>query len=284
MSDGSMPGSGDRAPGEAGPGRLHDVIRPGSILDSASDSMSDSMSGGDSQTGIVTAKAWNDPALSPAQWINLLALTARAYEPLWRHRSIAWLTAGKLDTAEELRTLVAWLDPQPGDTILDAGCSAGLYARTLARAQDRARLYAVDISQAFLHEARRRAEREGVALALLQANVEHMPFRDHAFDAIVSGGSLNEFRHPERALAEFSRTLVAGGRLFLMYTARSTTPAGRALQRTMELSGLAFPRPEEVDDWANERGLEVVRQSLHPPIVLAMYRKMGATQRSGAAR
>jgi 2-polyprenyl-6-hydroxyphenyl methylase/3-demethylubiquinone-9 3-methyltransferase len=136
----------------------------------------------------------------------------------------------------------------------------------------------VDVSLPFLREALRRAHQEEMRLQLVHADVQDLPYRDAAFDAIVSGGSLNEFRSPADALRELSRVLRPGGRLFLMYTARSERSVGRWVQDVLSRSGLHFPTPDEVDAWSAAAGLEPVHAELHRPIGMALYRKQGTTR------
>lgn len=271
MSDEQLPGSGDRGGSPERADVSGDVFLPGCVAAM------------DARQGILTVQG-DAFDLSPAQRINLLWLTARGYEPLWRHRSIAVLTGGDFSTADELRLMTAWIDAGPGDTILDAGCSAGLYARAVKRGRPSAEVHAVDVSASFLHQARKRARDEQLDLVLLRADVERLPYRDCVFDAVVSGGSLNEFRNPERALRELARVLVPGGRLFLMYTARSTSSSGRFLQKALAVSGLHFPALDTVDAWARGAGLEPGRRELHSPIALALYRKPRATREARASR
>ena len=209
-----------------------------------------------------------------AQWSNHLRLTARLYEPLWRHRSVALMTAGSFTTERELQAMTARLALAPGAAIIDLGCSAGLYARHLAR--EGADACAVDVSAAFLAEGARRAAHEGVQVRFVRADVEHLPFAAASFDAAVSGGSLNEFRDPARALREAARVLRPAAPLWLMYAAGAEGAPGRFLQGALRLGGLRFPTPAEVDAWAASAGLRHERSERRGPLVFASYRREGA--------
>ncbi|MDF1523991.1 MAG: class I SAM-dependent methyltransferase [Trueperaceae bacterium] len=232
--------------------------------------------------GIVEAhpgRAGELPPRGPAGWVNDSALTARAYEPLWRHRSLGLLTRGATSTAHELRTLRAWVagavgapaDPRPlaGVRVLDVGCSAGLYARTLAA--DGADMVALDASRAFLREAGRRAARAGLDVALVRADAHALPFVADTFDAAVLGATLNELGDPPRAFAELARVVRPGGVLWTMYAARAAGVA-RAGQALLERGGTRFPAPEQVDAWAAAAGFAPLRRATHGPVALALYR------------
>jgi ubiquinone/menaquinone biosynthesis C-methylase UbiE len=206
-------------------------------------------------------------------WVNRWPLTARLYEPLWRHRSLGILTAGHYSTARELATMCAWGGPLAGARVLDLGCSAGLYARTLAAAG--AEVSALDQSPAFLREAARLALAAGVAFELVQGDAHALPYPDGAFDLVVVGASLNEFADPPRAFREVARVLAPEGRLWLMY-ARRARGVGGMLQGLMRLATLRFPDPMEVDSYADDAGLTKVRSEVRGPVALALYRRGAA--------
>lgn len=214
------------------------------------------------------------PGGGAAAWVNGWRLTARAYEPLWRRRSVGLLTLGAFTTARELKTLLAWTAPAAGAEALDLGCSAGLYARTLAAAG--ARVHALDASRPFLEEAARLAAREGVRLTLVEGDAHALPFPDRRFDVVAVGATLNELADPPRALAEIARVLRPGGRAWFMY-ARRAGPLGRPLQALMGWGGLRFPEPADLDAWALGAGLVPVRSEQRGAVALALYASGGGT-------
>lgn len=208
-----------------------------------------------------------------AQSSNFWPLVARLYEPLWRRRSLELLTLGGYRTARELELLLLWLEPKPGEAVLDAACSAGLYARTLLRAEPQLRVHALDLSLPFLRQAQRYAASEGLEPVLVQADVRALPYPDATFDTVVCGGSLNEFTEPARALAEFGRVLRPGGRLWLMYLARASGPLGTFAQGLARAAGVRFPTPEAVRQLASAAGLELLRAQRRGVVVMALFRK-----------
>lgn len=98
----------------------------------------------------------------------------------------------------------------PRPRALDAGCGTGFQAAVLEELGWR--VHGADIAGALLARARRRLR----APALVQADVEALPYRAGAFDAVVCCGSTLSFvDDPQRALREFGRVLRPGGRLLL---------------------------------------------------------------------
>ena len=209
----------------------------------------------------------------PAQWSNHLWPTARLYEPLWRRHSVSLMTGGAFDTDRELASMRRHLGLAAGSAVVDLGCSAGLYARTLAATG--MVVSAVDVSRAFLAEGTRLARRDGLDVRFVQADVLALPFDDATFDGAVSGGSLNEFVDAPRALREAARVLRDGAPLWLMYAARAEGVVGRALQGLLRASGLRFPAPTQVDAWALATGLTPERSERRGPLVFALYRRGG---------
>jgi SAM-dependent methyltransferase len=112
------------------------------------------------------------------------------------------------------RRLVKELAIGPADSVLDVCCGEGGSAVWLAR-NIGARLVGIDILQAAVESARRRAAREGVlaSCAFLRANLFSLPFRDESFD-VVFGQDADGFAHGQRIVAfrECFRVLRPGGR------------------------------------------------------------------------
>jgi MPBQ/MSBQ methyltransferase len=93
---------------------------------------------------------------------------------------------------------------------LDAGCGTGFQTAVLV-AQGY-RTSGLDLSGAMLHVARRRYP----AARFVRGDLEALPWRDSAFDVVVSCGSTLSFlERPSRALREIGRVLRPGGRALL---------------------------------------------------------------------
>ncbi|MDP8915853.1 MAG: class I SAM-dependent methyltransferase, partial [Pseudomonadota bacterium] len=96
-----------------------------------------------------------------------------------------------------------------GLRILDLACGSGAFLKDLRSAFPRAGLAGLDLSPAYLAEARRRS---GVA-ALVQAAAERLPLADASLDAVTCVYLFHELppRVRPRVAAEVARVLKPGG-------------------------------------------------------------------------
>jgi len=97
--------------------------------------------------------------------------------------------------------------------VLDMGCGTGLLTARIRDVQRPARIVGCDFSRGMLGEAARRDP----DLAWVRGNALQLPFADGRFDAVVSTEAFHWFPDPERALGEFFRVLVPGGRLMIAF-------------------------------------------------------------------
>jgi SAM-dependent methyltransferase len=93
-------------------------------------------------------------------------------------------------------------------SVLDYGCGHGMAAVVMAR--QGACVTGVDLSAAYLEEARKRAEANGVTIDYVQANGENLPFANDSFDRIWGNAILHHL-DLHRAAVELRRILRPGG-------------------------------------------------------------------------
>jgi len=192
-----------------------------------------------------------------ANLTNFLPGAGRGYEPIWRVRSLALLTGEPFSTDRELRIISGLVDLGRGGRYLDLGCSAGLYARSLARALGgRGEVVGIDISPSMLKEAARRAREADARLSFVRADAESLPFAGSSFSGAVCGGTLNELGDPARALRETRHVLEPGGRLAIMGILRARTIGGHRLQRLLSTGGIRFFDPDELRSVLDHAGFE----------------------------
>lgn len=122
-----------------------------------------------------------------------------------------------------------WLVSGVAGRVLDLGCGTG---RNLARVGGSTKSVGVDPCLPSLKEARRRAP--GAMLVLARA--EHLPFRDGAFDIVMSGLVFCSVDDVSSGLAEVRRVLRPGGTLRMLEHVRSLHPWQARLQDALQPS------------------------------------------------
>jgi SAM-dependent methyltransferase len=167
-------------------------------------------------------------------------------------------------TADNLRTRIALherfsTNPQPFPEwvfdrldlpaeadILEVGCGNGnLWAANQERIAPGWRLTLTDLSEGMVKEARARL---GDLAAYRVADVQHLPFADESFDAVIANHMLFHVPDRPRALAEVARVLRREGVLIAATNGRS---------HLRELN----PRD---DGWSKRFGLENGAEQLKP--------------------
>jgi ubiquinone/menaquinone biosynthesis C-methylase UbiE len=108
--------------------------------------------------------------------------------------------------------------------ILDIGSGAGqLAGHALKYADPQATLTCTDLSRRMLRRARHRLK--SPRPRFVTADLSQLPFADESFDCITCGYVLEHLPSAEPGLAEMSRVLVPGGRIFLLTTEDSFSGA-----------------------------------------------------------
>jgi len=96
-----------------------------------------------------------------------------------------------------------------GKRLLDLGCGDGTYS--IAAFQRGARVTGVDISDAMLDSARRRAAACGASVEWCRASAESLPYDSGTFDIVLAVTILCFIKAPLQVVQEVSRVLRPGG-------------------------------------------------------------------------
>lgn len=108
-------------------------------------------------------------------------------------------------------------DLRGAKAILDVGSGAGQIAGHLLRYGDSdADVTCTDLSRQMLRRARNRLKNPRPGF--VSCDLSQLPFPDASFDCITCGYVLEHLPNPEPGLAEMSRVLQRGGRMFLLTT------------------------------------------------------------------
>lgn len=142
--------------------------------------------------------------------------------------------------------LVAHVDPQPGQRLLEIAAGPGDTGFLAARLLGNGRLLSTDLSPVMVDAARRRAAELGIT------NVDHrvvdaqaMDLPDGSFDGAICRWGFMLMPDPAAALRECRRVLVQGGRLaFAVFTGPDDNPWASLPRRLLAAAGhLPPPTP-----------------------------------------
>ena len=106
-------------------------------------------------------------------------------------------------------TILEWLDPQPGETVLDCGCGFG-FTLNLLHVLTEAHLIGLDLQAVRLSDAR---DRLGDRVTLVQGSAQSLPFADNSLPKAVCSEVLEHLPDDASAAAELYRVLEPGGSL-----------------------------------------------------------------------
>ena len=100
-----------------------------------------------------------------------------------------------------------------GSRVLDVGCGTGYTTEAVLKRLGIGEVDGIDMTFQQLRKAARRLNPERAMVNLSRGDAENLPFKNEAFDAIVSFGALEYFPHPKSALQEMARVVKPGGRV-----------------------------------------------------------------------
>lgn len=107
---------------------------------------------------------------------------------------------------------------EPGDTVLDVGCGAGMDLLLAARRTgSTGRVIGVDMTPAMIERAKRAALKSGIwqTIEIRRGTAEDLPVENESVDVVISNGVFNLSPAKDRAFREVYRVLRPGGRLYL---------------------------------------------------------------------
>ena len=139
-------------------------------------------------------------------------------ERYWNWRSVSY----ELDQAKSVETVKDWeatitalVAHVKGKDLraLDVGTGPGQLAFYLAGAGFK--VTGIDISPGMIARARQTAEQEGLSCDFRTGDAEHLPFKDNAFDVVVTRNLVWTLPDPKTAIREWHRVLKPGGRIII---------------------------------------------------------------------
>src|SRR5689334_20422295 len=136
-----------------------------------------------------------------------------AWSRVYDHPLVQWATYRPVHDA-----VLAALRPHRPASVLDLGCGTGQLLQRTREDLAPGRLVGCDFSAGMLGQAHARVTAAPSARAtplLVRGDAMRLPFRDGAFDAVVSTEAFHWFPDHDAAIAEIHRVLVPGGTLIL---------------------------------------------------------------------
>jgi demethylmenaquinone methyltransferase / 2-methoxy-6-polyprenyl-1,4-benzoquinol methylase len=147
--------------------------------------------------------------------------------------------------------MIAWLNPQPGETLVDVAGGTGDVARAfLKRANEVARRRSVKVeSMAFVSDINEAMLVAGIKpddenMPRVAADAAYLPFPDACADAVTISFGIRNVAEIDKALREFRRVLRPGGRFACLEFSHMTH---RVLQQAYDkYSFSVIPRMGEI--------------------------------------
>lgn len=207
--------------------------------------------------------------------VNACPLVAWGYDPMWRPRSVGWLTGGRYDGAREREEMAAWTAPDDGGVVLDVGCGSGYALRAVHATHPEARLHGIDRSAAFLATGAKRFERDDIDVTWVEGLASDLPYADGSVASVIFAGTPNEVPDRLAALTEIARVVRPGGALWFMASVRGNSVPSRLGARAMAWTGLDLPAPDRAIDEVLAVGFEAARLEHRPPLLFGRFRRRG---------
>ena len=161
--------------------------------------------------------------------------------------------------------VLEWLDPQPGEYILDLGCGDGQLTRRIV--QSGAHVLGADASADMIAAAR------GRGIEAEHTRAEELPFRDATFDAVFSNAVLHWVRDQDAMLKQVRRVLKPGGRFVAEMGGHGNVAAIHvALTAVLDRHGFGdrergvnyYPSADSYAERLKRHGFEIEQMALIP--------------------
>jgi SAM-dependent methyltransferase len=111
--------------------------------------------------------------------------------------------------------MLARMDLQPDENVLDAGCGSGWLSRLIARRVTQGRVVGMDISDEMIRHARRAAA-DATNVVFIVGGMDEIPWESHFFTCVVSVESAYYWPDPARGVAECFRVLREGDSVWIL--------------------------------------------------------------------
>ena len=143
--------------------------------------------------------------------------------------------------------------------ILEIGCGVGLTSAYLAK-KFGCTVTGIDISEGMIGNAKKTAEREGVAdkTKFMVGDAQKLPFRDNAFDVVIAESVMAFIPERNKAMNEFVRVIRPGGYVGITEVAWTKEPPPEMKKKMADFAGSKMLAPGGWKKLFIDAGLDVV--------------------------
>ncbi len=118
------------------------------------------------------------------------------------------------NTREEY--FIEFMNLSGSEKIIDIGCGSGTFTMELAKKYPKTKIIGIDISQAVIGFAKKKAKKEGIKnVDFLVSPINKLPKQASNSDVAIVSHLIEHIKKPKEALMEVKKMLKKGGRLFL---------------------------------------------------------------------
>jgi len=158
-----------------------------------------------------------------------------------------------------LPVLLAAVEPQLSERLLDVGCGTGRFAVTISPFV--AEVVGIDLTRSMLDQAQELQREAGAANIRWQCgDVTALPYADAEFDIVTSRAMLHHIAEPARVVSEMSRVCTPAGRIVVvdLTPPRTKSAAFDAIEILRDSSHVHAMPLEELRDIGRGLGLREI--------------------------
>lgn len=169
--------------------------------------------------------------------------------------SLAWSSLPSFKLKQALKAIQRL---SAGARVLEVGCGAGQFIRTIKQIRPKLECHGADISERALEEARTYGD--GVVYA--KNSEDTLPYADNFFDAIALFDVLEHVGNPDQLLREMRRVLKPGGMLYCFIPCEGDMLSLlRWLTRLRILEPLSEKYAGHINHWSRKKWLTLMEST-----------------------